>query len=273
VKAVEERTKYAGLTAEELELRLRESFFCPDRIDETVYRELEELREALEGKRPPEGEPDPEEAWQRFLEDRGEELAALWGPEEPRQAAARPPVRTASALLRRVLIAAAVLVLLAGAALAAGPLGLLAWTPGWNAAAGRYEPAAQEVSGESPIPAALRELGITEPVYPARLPEGFVITESHISEDPLVLMEQYADGDRLLSITVTPTVGFRTAIYKMRGEDYREYASGAGVHYLFRNEGAITAVWYTKNYTTSVSGNLSLAEIKGIIDSLYREGA
>ena len=41
-------------------------------------------------------------------------------------------------------------------------------------------------------------------MYPAKLPEGFVITESHISEDPLVMMEQYARGNERLSITITP---------------------------------------------------------------------
>ena len=45
----------AALSAEELERRLREAFFYPDQIDETVFRELEELREALEKKRPTEG--------------------------------------------------------------------------------------------------------------------------------------------------------------------------------------------------------------------------
>ncbi len=264
------REKLAALPPEELERRLREAFFYTDRIDDTVFRELEALRQALEAKDPREYERTPEESWERFQEDHAEELAEFCRRERRRKAAGKTArLRTA---VRGALLAAVSLVLLAGAARAAEPLGLLAWVPRWNAAAGRYTPVSEEVAG-NPIPAALRKLGITEPVYPGWLPEGFLITESHISEDPLVLMEQYADGDRLLSITVTPTVGFRTAIYKMRGEDYREYASGAGVHYLFRNEGAITAVWYTKNYTTSVSGNLSLAEIKGIIDSLYREGA
>ena len=39
---------YGELTAEELERRLRETFFYTDKIDETVYRELERLRASLE---------------------------------------------------------------------------------------------------------------------------------------------------------------------------------------------------------------------------------
>ena len=246
-----DKRKYADMTTEELDRRLREAFFYPDKIDGTVYRELEAIRGELIHTIT------PEEGWVRFLEDRGAELETLWSRTE-KPGRLRVP-------LRAVLIAAAIVVLLAGAALAAGPLGLTAWVPRWNSTAGRYEPMVEET--EKPIPAALRELGITEPVYPTRLPEGFVLTESHVSEDPLVLMEQYARGDRLFTITVTPIKGFRNVVYPGDGASYREYGADKTVHYLFRNEETIIAVRYTESYATTVSGYISLAEIGTIMDS------
>ena len=278
----EARKEYGEMTVEELERELREVFFCTDRIDGPLSEELERIREALEQKRPAEYLFSPEESWARFREDHGEELARLL-PSPSREAStgrpadggsarhARASVKNARprphALLRGFLIAAALVVLLAGAALAADSLGLWAWVPQWNAAAGRYEQAATEVSGESPIPAALAELGITEPVYPAKLPEGFLITESHISEDPLVLMEQYAKGDRLFSLTVTPIKGFKSAVYPAEGVAPREYGADQAVHYLFKNGETIIAVRYTDHYATTVSGNISLDEIEWIMDS------
>ena len=277
----ERKREYREMTAEELERRLRETFFCPDRIDDAVLLELEELLKALEEKRPPEEEPDPEEAWQRFLENNAEIFAS------PAEGAAAPMGETggerlpderprsgrrgvfAGRFLRRVIIAAVIAVLAAGAALAAGSLGLWAWVPGWNALAGRYEPVRREPGEWSTVPAALAELGITEPLYPARLPEGFVITESHVSEDPLILMEQYARGSERFSLTITPTSGFRTAVFQKEGDPVREYRSGSQIHYVFAADGSITAIRYTKNYAAAVSGNLSLTEMKGIIDSLY----
>ncbi len=261
--------EYGEMTAEELEQRLRETFFYPDRIDDGIFRELEALREVLEKKKPMEYTHTARESWERFAADHGEELAGL---DAPKAAAAEPAGKTGRkgvfpVLLRRGLIAAVIVVLLAGVALAADSLGLWAWVPQWNAA-GRYEPVRQEVSGEDPIPAALRALGITEPVYPARLPKGFVITESHISEDPLVLMEQYARGDQRLSITVTPIDGFKSTVYQRSGEPMREYRSGQAVHYVFFTDGTITSIRYTKNYATTVSGDLPLEELKGIMDSL-----
>ena len=263
---------YNDMTLEELQQELREAFFESDIIDDSLNDELEKIQAAMNQKRPVEYLYSPEESWEHFLEDKAGELGVLIVPqEEPetRQIRVRATRhRTVPALLRRVLIAAAVVVLLAGAALAADSLGLWAWVPRWNAAAGRYEPAAQEVSGESPIPAALAELGITEPVYPAKLPEGFVITESRISKDPLVLVEQYAREDKHYSITVTPIDGFRISVYQREGNPVREYASGRAVNYVFETERTVTAIRYTKHYATSISGNLTLAEIKEILGSL-----
>jgi hypothetical protein len=145
--------------------------------------------------------------------------------------------------------------------------------PRWNAAAGRFEPAAAGISGESPIPAALAELGITEPVYPGYLPEGFVITESHVSEEPLVLIEQYARGDKRLSITVTPIEGVKNTVYQKGGEPPREYRNGTAVHYVFESDMTVTAIWYTEHYTTTISGNVTRGEIKEIVDSINGRSA
>ena len=214
---------------------------------------------------------DPEKSWQQFMESCGEELAEILRSQltyQEKTKARTHHARSVPSLLRKALIAAVIVVLLAGVALAADSLGLVAWVPKWNAAAGRYEPAAMEASGESPIQEALAELGITEPLYPAKLPESFVITESHISEDPLVLMEQYARGNERLSITITPIDGFKTVVYQKSGKPIREYRDSKSAHYMFENEGTITAIWYTKNYAVFISGNLCLDEITQIIDSL-----
>ena len=277
---------YNDMTLEELQQEFREAFLETDVIDDSLDAEMEEIREALNRKRSVDYLYTPEESWKQFVEDFGEYFleAVSESSLQEKKNIDEPPkegnkklegaqtrvvrLRSASALVRKVLIAAVIVVLLAGAALAADSLGLWAWVPRWNAAAGRYEPAAQEVSGESPIREALAELGITEPVYPAKLPEGFVITESHISEDPLVMMEQYARGNERLSITITPVKAVKSTIFQKSGATVREYRSGAKAFFLFQNEGTITAVWFTKDYATTISANLSVEEITAIIDSI-----
>ena len=258
---------YASLTPEELEARFRETFFFPDRIDETVIRELEALRAALEEKQPEEEAYDPEEAWERFLEDNAEELAELWGPE--RGDAPEPADRAAGgkkaggfpALLRAGLIAAAVFVLLVGAALAAGPQ-LWAWVRGWSS------PLEPKSTG-SPIQQAMKDLGITEPLYPSWLPSGYALTEAHISEDPPLLYEMYTREDRYISITITPVTAVEKARYSQEDQLPEEYRAGEMAHYLYSNGGYVTAVWYTDNYFVSINGNIYTRALKRIVDSVY----
>ena len=259
---------YVEMTEEELERRFREAFFYTDKIDETVYLELERLGAALEKKRHVDFPLTPEESWDRFSRLHAGEIARCCA-----QAAKTERAGKAGhyrSWVRSVLIAAVIAVLLAGAALAAGPLGLVSWAPRWNAAAGRYEPAAEE-AGEKPIPAALQDLGINEPVYPARLPEGFVITESHISVEPLMMIEQYARGNERLSITVTPISGVKSAVYQKSGVAVRELRGGLKAHFVFENEETVTAICFTKNYATFISGNLPVEEITEIIYSIEAE--
>lgn len=249
---------YEEMTAEELELRFRETFFYPDRIDETVYLELERLRAALEKKQPLAFDRTAEDFWESFAREHGEELDRCCAGEAERPAARK--TRRRRGVLRSVLIAAVLAVLLAGAALAAHSLGLWAWVPRWNAAAGRY---AQTGSGTpGPILEALEELGITEPVYPAWLPQDYVLAEAHINQDSLLLYELYTRGDRYISITVTPISALDTTLHP------QEYQPGETGHYLFSNGGTVTAVWYTENYCTAISSNITARAMQRIIDSV-----
>ena len=301
------KAELAAMTAEELEQRLRETFFYPDKIDETVYLELEALREALEEKRPPEAGYTAEESWALFLEDRADELEGIL-PSALRQAAAKaadegrapdphtaggagstvPPDpersprrfapapakkepglsrRFSPAVLRRALIAAVITVLLAGAALAADYAGLVAWIRGWSDNPERY---AQTGSGSpGPIKEALQDLGIDDPVYPAWLPSNYILTETLISKDPLLLYELYTKADRYVSITITPISAANTAIYPQGKWLQEKNQPGKPAHYIFSNDESITVVWYTENYFTSISSNITAGAMERIIESVY----
>ena len=262
---------YNDMTLEELQQELREAFFESDIIDDSLNDELEKIQAAMNQKRPVEYLYSPEESWEHFLEDKAGELGVLIVPKEEAEArqfkvrAARSrPVPT---LLRRVLIAAVVVVLLAGAALAANSLGLAAWVRGWNENTERY---AQTGSGSpGPILEALEELGITESVYPAWLPKNYVLTEAHISKDPLLLYELYTKADRFISITITPISAVDTALYSRKTMLEGKKQPGKPAHYIFSNDESITVVWYTDNYFTSMSSNITAGAMERIIESVY----
>ncbi len=300
---------YDDMTPEELQREFRETFFETDLIDDYLTDELETMQEALDRKKPveylftpeeswarfltdkaeelepflhpesaaeinpqlPENDRfDPEKSWQRFMESRGEELAEFFGSDEAGPEKTQP--RTArshlvSALLRKVLIAAVIVVLLAGAALAADSLGLVTWIRGWSDNPERY---AQTGSGSpGPIKEALQDLGIDDPVYPAWLPSNYILTETLISKDPLLLYELYTKADRYVSITITPISAANTAIYPQGKWLQEKNQPGKPAHYIFSNDESITVVWYTENYFTSISSNITAGAMERIIESVY----
>ncbi len=251
--------EYEQMTVPELEQRLRETFFYTDTIDDTVYQELEQLRTILEQKQPVEFPVSARESWESFARDHGEELERICAASA--RAGKVVKTRRMSALLRSVLIAAVVVVLLAGAVLAAGPK-LWTWVSGWSA------PLEPQSTG-SPIRQALKDLGITEPLYPSWLPSGYALTEAHISEDPLLLYELYTREDRYISITITPVTAVEKARYTQEDGLAEEYRTGEMAHYLFSNAGSVTAVWYTEHYFVSINGNIYTRALKRIVDSVY----
>ena len=126
---------YGDMTLEELQRELREAFLDTDILDEPLNDELEQIREAMNRKRPVEYLYTPEESWARFWEKNAEELETILrretDPTSRRADAERPRSSNGSQVrasrpgrvLRGVLIAAVITVLLAGAALAANSRG------------------------------------------------------------------------------------------------------------------------------------------------------
>lgn len=269
--SAEARKEYDEMTAEELELELRKAFFCTDQIDGPLSEELERIREALDRKRPVEYLYTPEESWAQFRADHGDESGVLIVPqEEPETGEIQVRAlrhRTVPALLRRVLIAAAVVVVLTGAALAANSLGLVAWIRGWSDNPERY--AQTGFGSPGPIKEALQDLGIDDPVYPAWLPSNYILTETLISKDPLLLYELYTKADRYVSITITPISAANTAIYPQGKWLQEKNQPGKPAHYIFSNDESITVVWYTENYFTSISSNITAGAMERIIESVY----
>ncbi len=178
-------------------------------------------------------------------------------------------------LIRVALIAAALVVLMLAASATAAAMGfnLWGWLPIWGNEDVRFvsETPAQEPGEDDAqnIPMVLASLGITEPLYPTWLPEDLKRVSVKIVEDPLFLLENYQGNDRELSITISPTYGSETAIYQKEEVAPLEHIAGNSVHYIFDNTNEITAAWYTENYTTVIISNLSLDEIKRVIDSVY----
>ncbi|MBR5677486.1 MAG: DUF4367 domain-containing protein [Paludibacteraceae bacterium] len=284
-------TPFDDYSVEELKNAYNRLFFLSD-LNDADLAELEQILAALQKKDPLTPSRSVDELWDEFqtlyapnsaeLGIRGsfdsEEVVSA--EPEPDTAAEVPsgtkitpiPRKRHRKIIRIGLIAAALVVVLAATAAAMG-YNLWGWLPIWGdeelhfvAETPRQEATETVLHG---IPKALESLGITEPLYPTWLPEDLERTEMQIIEDPMLLFEKFTGNDRRLSITISPASGFETTVYQKTGNEPVEYITHDVVHYIFDNTNELVSVWYTGNYTVLIAGNVSLDEMRKIIDSIY----
>lgn len=294
-KDIETMKQYDDYTVEELRAALQRYFLFSELDDEAVD-EMEQILAVLRKKAPFTHLHTNEEMWEEFKATHSDDFAALGIRKDTEteevvkqktvadETAARSepvpvrkPRRQIRGLLRVGLIAAALIVLLAGITVAAGAMGynLWGWIPKWTDEDVRFVAETPlQTPGEDDnhgISTVLESLGITEPLYPTWLPDDFMRMESKTVEEPLFLHEKFQGNNRSLSITISPTTDLGTVVYQKENESPVEYISGNTMHFLFDNTNEISAVWNTDNYTTLIVGDISIDEMKRIIDSVYEE--
>jgi hypothetical protein len=123
---------------------------------------------------------------------------------------------------------------------------------------------------------ALDANGITEPIAPAWLPDGYELERVEISVLPgrVMLVGVYAGHDDELMFAVT---SFTVAppeqsvfIEKSEGEPLIYERNGIE-HYIFKNLDRTVATWLIGSSDCTVQGRISENEMLSIIDSMYME--
>ena len=148
---------------------------------------------------------------------------------------------------------------------------IFGWVPRWNndvLGFGDNETVESDLHDSSRITTALEELGIDEPLYPTWLPEGFRIDVSVIEKDPLFLHEGYTDGERYLSITIEPVRQTGKISFQKDEQQPMEYVVHGHSYYLFADNSVYNAAWQTDNHMVYIVGEITLDEMKRIIDSV-----
>lgn len=292
-KDTENMKKYDDYSVEELRAELQRYFQYSDLDDEAVD-EMEQILAVLREKAPFHHPHTTEEMWSEFRSEHTEEFAELGIrknedaeeviDEEPKVDVIekRSGTRLAAAhsrrgrrFLRAVMVAAAMVVFIIAATVTASAMGynLWGWLPKWDSELLSFESESPQIETNSislhGIPSVLTSLGIDEPLYPTWLPDDMARTEYVFEEDPFILHEAYSGNDRFLSITISPSSGSETAKYQKLQNPPTEYENSNVVHYIFDNSNNLQAVWNTGAYSTVIAGNITLDEMKRIIDSVY----
>ena len=272
----------AGEILEELDARMEEM------TDQSCDPELIRLYlDVLEEKEPLGLELDPEASLQRFLEERaGEESTP---PEEP---AAQAAVSRPAGLRRfrhfpRTLIAAAVVAVLFGLGSMDGSSRL--WESVVHLTQGTLQivPPGASQSGQTSAQPPLEELeftslqealdayGITEPLAPKWLPEGFESRDVIISVDPdfIRIATRYTGDEKEIKIVVhrynSEEALDRVSVEKENGQQDVKYIRGGVEHSIAQNRGFYTASWTNGLNIVSIVGSVTEEELEQMIDSIY----
>lgn len=288
-------TPFDDYSVEELKNAYNRLFFLSD-LNDADLEELKQILASLQKKDPLTPSRSVDELWDEFQTlyapnsaelgirgsfDSEEVVSAKPEPDAatdvPSKVKTTPiPQKRRRKLIRFGLVAAVLVAILAAITVAAAAMGynLWGWLPIWGeeelhfvAETPRQEQGDDDLQN---IPEVLADMGITEPLYPKWLPEDLARAEVQIIETPLFLYENYIGDKHCLSITISLVDNSETAVYQKEYSNTPiEYFAGNTTHYLIEDIDQISAIWHTEHYTVLIVGNISMEEMKKVIDSIY----
>ena len=185
---------------------------------------------------------------------------------------------------RRWLVAAAVIALLVCIPLAVGALDqektrdvLATWKDGVFSFDATVDTQATDPKDQNTLPySSLRETleknGERTDMIPTRIPDGYVFTDIAIVESPMrqLYCATYEKGDDFLDITVGTFLPSNPTKIEINDELVELYQSGGTDYYIFYNNEYLKAIWLKASYECTISGTLTLEEMKIMIDSIEK---
>ena len=184
--------------------------------------------------------------------------------------------------MRRVIAAAAVLVILVGVPLTVSAFG---WTELWDAVAKwaketfsfvssedvqLTEPAPSDTQQYSSLQELLAETDQEYDFIPTWLPDGYELEDITVAENPMQrnYVAYYRKGETQLRISVRTFVMEDPEKVEIN-DNLIELIEQRGVeYYVFSNNTQIQAIWVIDSYQCVISGDLTIEEIKTMINSI-----
>lgn len=134
------------------------------------------------------------------------------------------------------------------------------------------EPTPDDCKVYSSLQDVLNEAKITVDLIPSLIPEGYVLSDILVDENPMqkTFIGVYSKDEASLRICVQSfLLGSPEQIEK--SADFQEIYCNNGIDfYCFANHNQTSAMWIIDTYECSISGELTIAEIKAMIDSIWK---
>lgn len=262
------RTALEGLPTRQLEEMLQEELTREQPNSQNIRLALKILQER-EKDDPVEAGPEAEAAWEKYLDDIDEPIYEH-----------SPKGRWA---LRIASVAAIVILLLAALPQEASARNfferLISWTDSVFALIGPED--ADNITGEyvfrtdnpglQQVYDAIVDLGVTQPVVPMWLPEGFELTECKVLENPTknAVVAVFSDGSGKVRFEINIYSDNITSKYSKDEENVTDIEMAGVSHKITNNDDKWVAIWVRDKYECSILGDCQEDELLRILRSIY----
>ena len=119
---------------------------------------------------------------------------------------------------------------------------------------------------------AVTELGITDPVVPRWIPEGFELLElnSYPMDGHVMIYTLFSSEDAEILITITKYEDFsKTLQYEKNTGDVTIWDLGGTEYYVLSNTNNCTVAWFTNGSECSLSADCPEEDVYKILKSIY----
>lgn len=122
---------------------------------------------------------------------------------------------------------------------------------------------------------ALKKAGITQPVSPKWIPEGFTFVTMDaypdIGEPLYTALYENETTDHTIIVSVNVHQKPQASIQEKDDSQITVHTAGGIDHYIMQNEGELSATWFVDNLECKISGDVTESEMETMINSIYEE--
>lgn len=276
----ESGTYWDQLSTEQLEDILRADIASPNQMnDEAVFHILEVL-EKREKENPSGRLPDVDQSWQEFQkyynipEGEGQSLYPIRNNQEKRSASV--PTKTRRVFRpRKILVVAAVLILMFGGMLTAQAAGVDVFGAigRWTEETFHFD-IVQDNDRTSLFQETATQAKIPQDFVPTWVPDGFEGAEPQVDtvENYMTsIICVYSNQEKTYSVDIEHyynKTDIETLVIEKDDTNVCSYKSNGKTFYIMSDMEYLTATWTDGTFVETISGQLSMDEIKTIIDSI-----
>ena len=134
------------------------------------------------------------------------------------------------------------------------------------------EPKADNELEFTSLQEALLQNGRTDKLIPKYILDEYVLCEIIVDKTPIqeTYVGIYTNGDSRLKISVQSFLSVEPEQIEKSDSFVEEYISSGIIYYLFQNHNQSQAVWLVDEYECYISGNVGIADLKLMIDSIEK---